>query len=205
MTICNDQGRVTALLSFLLPAMEMCPPTGARYDHMGALLADVALQAGLNYTSVVLPRVQRVAQDYPHARRTTDVVDLLARVPANEILRWNGDDKLTRYRSLVQVCDLHRANTVEDLREFSSTSHGREAFLAIRGIGRKSFDYLRLLCGSVTFPMDRHFLRFLRIAGVDVHAYDYDASQEFLSIACRELKLQPEPVERGLWHLLRSC
>jgi len=201
----SDQSRVTSFLSFLLPAIPKVSAVGARYDHMGGLLADVALQAGLNYESVVAPRVRHVIDSQPNARRTQDIVKLLASMPAGHLLLWKGTEKIERYRCLVDTCATNGADTVDDLRMLVTTSEGRRAFMAIRGVGQKTFDYLSLLCGVPTFPMDRHFLRFLEIAGVDVNQYDYIGTQELLSIACSQLNLPPESLERGLWLLLRSC
>jgi hypothetical protein len=201
----SDQSRVTKFLSFLLPAIPRVSAVGARYDHMGALLADVALQAGLRYETVVAPRVRHVIDSQPNARRTQDVIRLLESMPAEQLLLWKGADKVKRYRRLVEVCAANDADTVGDLREFVATSEGEKAFMAIRGVGPKTFDYLRLLCGIATFPMDRHFVRFLRIAGVKVNRYDYAGSQRLLSMACNQLNLAPGPLERGLWLLLRDC
>ena len=47
------------------------PQTRAGYCHMGATLTDTVLQAGLNYRSVVLPRVSRILDLYPNAKTTT--------------------------------------------------------------------------------------------------------------------------------------
>ena len=50
-------------LGFQLIAAPDCPYR----NHIGALLTDVVLQAGLNYQHVVAPRVYKVLNDYPVA------------------------------------------------------------------------------------------------------------------------------------------
>jgi hypothetical protein len=44
-------------------------PTG--YDHMGALLVDATLQAGIKYETVVLSCLESVLANYPEAKTTS--------------------------------------------------------------------------------------------------------------------------------------
>src|SRR4051812_46057509 len=46
-------------------------------DHVGAVLAESALQAGLNYKAVVVPRVQRFVKEYPSASTVSGLTALL--------------------------------------------------------------------------------------------------------------------------------
>jgi hypothetical protein len=72
----------------------------ARYDHIGALIADAALQAAIDFNSVVRPRVQRLLAAWPEA----DTVDLfLVRVAAeglHKVLDWK-DARALRLANLL--------------------------------------------------------------------------------------------------------
>jgi hypothetical protein len=52
----NGQTLVTYINS--LEHFEFSGSKGPVYDHMGAIIADSILQAGLNYENVVFPRVK---------------------------------------------------------------------------------------------------------------------------------------------------
>jgi hypothetical protein len=75
----------------------------ARYDHIGALIADAALQAAIDFNSVVRPRVQRLLAAWPEA----DTVDLfLVRVAAeglHEVLDWKDAEKPARALRLANL------------------------------------------------------------------------------------------------------
>jgi hypothetical protein len=72
----------------------------ARYDHIGALIADAALQAAIDFNSVVRPRVQRLLAAWPEA----DTVDLfLVRIAADEVLDWKDAEKPARALRLANL------------------------------------------------------------------------------------------------------
>jgi hypothetical protein len=202
---CRDPAQdVADLLEFLLPSLPPSPPT-ASVKHMGRLLADVSLQSALNYERVVAPRVLAIEQLRPSLTKTSDIARHLEFVPAEELLHWNGKDKPRRFRSLVAACVKHDVETVNDLYEWTSTAPAKRVLLAIPGVGPKSYDYLRLLSGHDVFPIDRHYIRFLTLAGLDYKKHGYAGSQQLLTAACSALRLQCRDIERRLWLLMREC
>ena len=54
----------------------------AVYHHLGAVLADSVLQAGLNYNSVVRPRVRAIFELFPHARSLGQIVEIVIQTKA---------------------------------------------------------------------------------------------------------------------------
>ena len=66
------------------------------YNHMGATITDAALQAGINYDSVVRPRVQHLRLDYPQASTTSGFLRLLNEQGAEKDLRWKHSEKPAR-------------------------------------------------------------------------------------------------------------
>jgi hypothetical protein len=203
----SELERVTELLEFLIPsfAPQIAEKGTPAYGHVGALLADVSLQAGLNYERVVMPRIQDILTNYPDFKRTSDISKLFSVVSAEDLLRWKGAEKADRFRTLVSTLLDAGVETVAELKEWTSSEHACQRLFAIRGIGNKSLDYLRLLCGHSTFPIDRHLYRFLAIAGVDRRECRYERAQELFIGACTQLCVEPVFVEKGLWNLMRAC
>jgi endonuclease III len=196
---------VKTLLNFLVPSLPAVKSCGVAYDNMAALLADVSLQAGLNYERTVWPRVAEILRRYPDCNSTCGLVSVLQRTSVHELLRWNGQDKILRFKALLGLFVELDIQSIEDLAIWIEATESREALLNIRGVGKKTVDYLRILCGNVAFPLDRHFMRFLRMAGVDATVNGYDYVQRLLLDACSELGLNPRETEKGLWLLLRAC
>jgi hypothetical protein len=88
----------------------------ARYDHMGALLADAALQAAIDFNFAVKPRVRRLLAGWPEA---DTVARFLVRVPAeglNQILGWTDAEKPARAVRLADLLTGEGVDTVDELR-----------------------------------------------------------------------------------------
>jgi endonuclease III len=122
-----------------------------------------------------------------------------------ELLQWRGVEKIERFRRLLELLVEYHIGSVDDLCFWSATSTGRCELLQVKGIGNKTYDYLRMLCGQITFPIDRHIIRFLQMADVDIRSYGYETSQRLLFDSCGRLGADPGVIERGLWALMRSC
>ncbi len=201
----RDSRAVAELLQFLRPAFPSCSEPSRAYDHIGALLADLCLQAGVNYDYIVRPRVEYILERFPSSACVEGLRGALASVDIGEFLRWKGQTKIRLFGAVLEALEYRYIQDVGDLSSWTCTTEARETLLRIHGFGRKTFDYLRLLCGFESIPMDRHLLRFLDLAGVDSRLFDYDAAQELLLTACRQVGLEPYKAERGLWVLMRSC
>src|SRR5690606_28907006 len=48
------------------------------YQNMGATIIDSILQAGVNYKSVVKPRVEKFRDEYPHCKTTKDFLEIIS-------------------------------------------------------------------------------------------------------------------------------
>lgn len=172
---------------------------------MGALVADVSLQAAVNYSAVVRPRIVRILDLYPRQTTITAVLDLLGGIDACHFLKWRHPAKPKRFVSLIECLHKNRIDDVDDLTAWLNEQSTRTALLSIEGIGNKSFDYLKLLCGLDVFPIDRHMRRLLSVAGIDAECLTYHKAQHLFDEACRRLALNPGATERSLWELSRSC
>lgn len=198
----DDIDRVSAMIRFLAPALPPSAPCHAA-THLGAVLADAALQAGVKYDTVVRPRVMRLLAEHPEAATRIGLEHLLSIRSPEVLLRWRHPEKPRRFVALVAACADARVNSVGDLATWLATPRSRDALLAISGIGPKTIDYLHLLAGHAVIPMDRHLFRLLRLAGVPDR--NYDSAQRTLTSACEAAGFPIRETENSLWRLFRDC
>jgi hypothetical protein len=200
----GDLGRIRTLIDFLSPSFDNVL-SSRPYTRMLPLVVDASLQAAINYERIVLPRVQHVVARYPWCVYTADAVELLRAVGVEEVLQWKGQAKQALFRDILQVLVDYDLASVAALADWITTDHARSTLLQINGLGSKTFDYIRLLCGQEAFPLDRHLARFLAIAGVDRQKLDHVRIQTLLTESCHQLGIDPRTTERRLWLLMRAC
>ncbi len=144
------------------------------YDHMGALLADSVLQAGLNYNSVVRPRILAILADYPELSRTSDLRELVERGKTSAFLNWTHKEKVGRFDALVLFLDDEAIESVGDLKACLQDTDGfATALRSVRGVGPKTVDYLGCLAGLDSVAVDRHVRTFAKRVGVMEDDYDF--------------------------------
>ena len=115
------------------PAMEAC-------DHMGAVLTDAILQAGLNYEAVVLPRVQKV-QSIPEAKTTSGFLSILEIQGADKLLKWTNPEKPNRLLAITRFFQAENIETIEELQEWLKIEANIPRLKQQRGVGDKTADY----------------------------------------------------------------
>ena len=69
-------------------------------SHLGAVMADAVLQSGVNYRTVVYPRVQAIIHHYPEACSITGIRCVVKAGRLSEFLRWRHAVKIRRFESL---------------------------------------------------------------------------------------------------------
>ena len=195
---------VAEYLQFLRPSFPESARPSRVYDHLGALLADLSLQAGVHYDHVVRPRVNSILVRFPRTRALTGLRTAVSEIGVEEYLQWRGQEKIGLFQALLALVWRNRLETVEELSLWCG-GDTRATLLRLPRFGAKSFDYLRLLCGFECIPLDRHIVRFLELAGLDCGSMGYGEMQDILLAACQNIGLEPYKAERGLWLLMRSC
>lgn len=145
----------------------------AAYEHMGALLADSILQAGLNYNSVVLPRISAILTRFPQENRTSALVGLVARGETPVFLNWTHAEKVGRFDALVMFLSDNAVEDVDDLRSGLSQKQFVDALRDVRGVGPKTVDYIGCLAGVDSVAVDRHVRTFAKRVGVVEEDYDF--------------------------------
>jgi hypothetical protein len=148
------------------------PRTGANYDHMGAIICDSILQAGLNYATVVGPRVRRLIERWPKARRTSVFASMSKRLGLGDVLNWRDPEKPRRIVELTSFLMGEKIDTEGELRNWLSIAGHAETLSTVRGVGPKTIDYIKSLVGVQTVAVDRHLRTFVERAGLRLRAYD---------------------------------
>jgi hypothetical protein len=172
------------------------------YSHIGALLADAALQAGLNYRTVVRPRVERIQSVYPAAATLSGLDITLEQVGPGTFLSWDHLTKIERFTGMAGALRANGIQDVSDLRVWLSCRDTRATLLGIHGVGPKTFDYICCLAGLDHIPVDRHIKSFASEAGVNVEGYlDLQAA---VSFAADLLGLPRRDFDAWIWHRLTS-
>lgn len=198
----RDLIKTIVYLHFLRPSVRKIE-SRPQFKHLGVLLADVSLQAGLSYESVVVPRLKRILRDYPDSGCLDTLRTTLEAVGAEDYLNMRNRRKAGVLNALVVLLSARNIRCVGDLASSYNDSTFHDELSAIPGIGPKSKDYLFLLAGCATAPIDRHMLRVLSSA--DVCTKDYAYASRLLREAMLLLHEDPRRFEYEVWSLARDC
>lgn len=126
------------------------PRTGANYDHMGAIICDSILQAGLNYATVVAPRVRSLMRRWPKALRTSVFASMSKRFGLGDVLNWRDPEKPRRIVELTSFLIRNTVETESELRDWLIVNGNAERLSTVRGVGPKTIDYIKSLVGVQT-------------------------------------------------------
>lgn len=172
-------------------------PPRATCEHMGAILADSVLQAGLNYTTVVRPRVLNILQNYPQADTTSALLKLIKKKRTAEFLSWQHHEKLMRFEALVAFLKDWGIEDAQDLRNNLGSEHFCFQVQSINGVGPKTVDYMACLVGVESIAVDRHVRNFAKAVGVENN--DYYFLRRSFCCAADLLELPRREFDAWLW------
>ena len=169
---------------------------GPAYAHMGALLTDAVLQAGIAYETVVKPRVMRVARD-ERTRTTTGFLEALMANGAERLLHWRGKRKIATLEGLARMLAEERVEEVDDLKHWLAGAESSERLRTIHGVGPKTIDYVRILAGCETVAPDVRIRAFLEQAGIP--PWDYEKARSVVAEAARLLGVAERTLDHSIW------
>jgi hypothetical protein len=172
----------------------------AAFSHLGALLADCVLQAGLNYQTVVKARVQRIVIHFPEAAKLSGVRSIIDAGMASDFLSWNHDVKIQRFVQLVCLFEGEGVEVTSDLKSWLVCAGSRDRLLNLHGIGPKTYDYMCCLAGIDCIAIDRHIRTFAYEAGVPVNSYD--SLKAVVSYAADLLGLSRRDFDAWIWSVV---
>ncbi|WP_234825205.1 hypothetical protein [Cupriavidus necator] len=165
--------------------------------HLGAVLADSVLQAGLNYATVVRPRVLAILRTHPDLDTVSALLALIERRGTSDFLNWRHHEKVGRFEVLVGFLQSWGVEDVDDLRAQLGAEAFREAMQALHGIGPKTIDYMACLVGIESIAVDRHVRTFARKVGVEND--DYFFLRKSFCCAADLLTLSRREFDAWLW------
>jgi hypothetical protein len=172
------------------------------YGHMGATLSDAVLQSGIDYDTVVLPRINRLLEQYPEATTTTVFSKVLEQEGAPSVLRWDGQKKIKTLKSLISLLMDEGVETEDQLRVWLESPQNRGRLQGIDGIGDKTTDYLQILAGSQAIAIDRHLQGFLANAGVPCPTYD--EARQALEETATLIGVAPSDLDYSIWQYMST-
>lgn len=172
---------------------EYCP----YINHVGALFTDTILQAGVNYRSVVWPRVAHVLDTFPYATTVSIFAEILENYGTANVLHWSNAEKIQRMNELVLFCLDHQIETSRQLTEFLRYEQNVNMLKDIHGIGNKTCDYLKRLLGFDTVAVDRHIRSFMESA--DIFCDDYFDIKEIVEYAADFMDKTRRELDYSIW------
>jgi hypothetical protein len=138
----------------------------ATCEHLGAVLADSVLQAGLNYTTVVRPRVFAILQMHPSRHTISSLLSLIQEGKTSAFLNWRHHEKVSRFEALVCFLRDWGIENAQGLRIALAADEFCYAIQTVSGIGPKTVDYMACLVGIDSIAVDRHVRTFAKTVGV---------------------------------------
>lgn len=170
------------------------------YDHMGAILADSVLQAGVNYSNVVKPRVEAILSTYSDKKSTLDLEQLLLDEGSKKLLNWSHTTKLSRFENLVSYMLSNGVLTSDDLKGKLLDDNFCTNLQSLNGIGPKTIDYMKCLVGIDSIAVDRHIRNFAKDAGIERN--DYVFLKDVFCSAADLLSISRRAFDSWVWKSL---
>jgi hypothetical protein len=168
---------------------------------MGAIIADAILQPGLNYQSVVAPRVKRLQTQFPEAVTTSLFLSVIREIGAREVLSWTHPEKPRRLVALTRFLLGSDVETWIDLRRWLAKEDNRARLLSVRGVGPKTCDYIATLVGLPAVAVDRHISAFVRSAGLT--PCGYTQTRDIVIAAAEILHVDVAELDHAIWAYAR--
>jgi hypothetical protein len=166
------------------------------YDHMGALIVDAVLQAGIHYESVVKPRVLRIQRDFPEALSTSAFLEVLSKVGSEKLLDFRGD-KPMRVLEVTCLLRYEGIESVSQLADWLGKKDNKDRLSQIKGIKNKTVEYMRILAGADSIAIDRHLMNFLKAAKID--CVTKDEASKVISATATLLGMNMSHYDHSIW------
>ena len=166
-------------------------------NHIGAILADTILQAGLNYNLVVRPRVESIICNYPSSNTLSNFNKLLSVEGFEVVLNWKHQEKITRLHALIALLIENKIDTVNELILFLQIYENVNQIKRIKGIGNKTCDYMMKLLGFDIIPVDRHIKSFIENAQID--SKDYNDIRLIVSYTADFMSISRRCLDYSIW------
>jgi hypothetical protein len=180
---------------------------GDSYGHIGATIADAVLQAQRDYETYVTPRTKRIMMKWPRVMTVTALLALLRSVPAAEFLNckdsessrfWLGR-RVERFCAILNLLQQEGIESEGDLRAWLLTDTNLPKLCAIKGVGPKTVDYLKILVGLQGVAIDGRVRKFLGMSGITTDPNDYDTPKHIVNRAADLLSVERSSLDHSIW------
>ncbi len=200
MTEAPTVARLIAHVKATLSDGPFPPPSG--WQHMGAVICDAVIQAGLSYESTVLPRVIELQKAWPDATTVSRFVARLDDGDLETVLDLHNQRKLVTIADVARTLQADGVETADDLRAWLDLDANRSALLDVKGVGPKTLDYIGSLVGRPGVAVDRHLRAFAAEAGVP--SAPYNEIRSMFEVAADQLGHDRSGLEHAVWrHMSR--
>lgn len=169
-------------------------------SHLGAVLTDIILQAGLNYKTVVLPRVLRVYNNYNETNDLDNLINTISNIGLQSFLNWKNDIKLRRFQSIIDFLIENSLQTTSELLIHLNNGSNLKSFLSIPGVGNKTIDYFFKLMHVETIAVDRHIIKFLNQAEVNFN--NYQSAKRIVEFTADMLNVSRRDIDYSIWNYM---
>ena len=188
-------------LATFIQNMQFAPVAPPKlYHHMGAIITDSVLQAGLNYRSVVYPRIYNLLTTYADYNTTSDFIILMQTIPLSDLISWNNPKKLQLIHSISWMLFDNKIENDNELSAWLNYQANVEQLADLNGIGQKTIDYMKTLSGNPVFAIDRHLLNFLKLA--DIYTSTYQEASSIYHRAAKMLCKDEYELDKQIWNYM---
>lgn len=202
MNLAVEARRLADYIQYLNLPSEDAPNTQHAYTHIGALYTNIVLQAGLNYRTVVQPRVMYVLSNFPEGETVTGFLEVIEKRSIEVVMKWEHPEKVLRMQNILKFSMERSINTCNDLAKFLSDESNHESFLSIKGVGNKTLDYTMKLLNFDTVAVDRHIYSFIELAGLPVS--NYRTTKKMVEFAADLLEVSRSAMDYRIWHYMSN-
>jgi hypothetical protein len=171
-------------------------------NHLGAVLTDIVLQAGLNYRTVVLPRVLHVYNEFNTAKNLDGLIDTINEIGLENFLNWQNEIKIKKFQLVIDYLTSNSIQTTNELLKHISIEPNLKSFLSIQGIGNKTIDYFFKLMHVETVAVDRHIINFLHQANVNY--YNYHSAKKIVEYTADILNISRRDIDYSIWNYMSN-
>lgn len=199
----SEKGEKLAEFIKSLKDFEIVKKIDGDYHHMGATICDAVLQAGVNYKNTVEPRIDRLVKNYPEAKTSSTFATLIKKEGISKVLDWkDGTRKPNTIKEMIRLFLEEKIEREKQLAEWLKNDKNVQKLQAIKGIGDKTVDYLKILVGFENMAVDRHMKAFLKKAGI--HFNSYQEVKEILQSCAVHLNEKPQLLDHSIWKYMSN-
>ncbi len=190
------------LIDFIesLDGFEFVTNIDGNYQHIGATIVDGILQSGLNYETVVKPRVVSVLANFPSHTTTSSFQAVCEEKGIKNIISWNNDKKPNLIMLLLSFLKTENVETCQQFSIWLDQEQNIHKLRTIKGIGPKTIDYFNSLLGKETIAVDVHLKRFVKMAGIEFS--DYDEIKNVITKAANHLDISLSLLDHSIWNYM---